>query len=76
MKKIFPLVAAVALVGCEQETVPEASAITCAPVAFQQAIRELSRESNRKAFTEACRSFEKAQRMREWEFEPSSPGRY
>lgn len=38
MKKIIPLVVAVALVGCEQETVPEASAITCAPVAFQQTI--------------------------------------
>ncbi|MBY6109976.1 entry exclusion lipoprotein TrbK [Halomonas sp. DP1Y21-3] len=76
MKKIIPLVAAVALLGCEQETVPEASAITCSPVAFQQTISELSRESSRKAFTEACRSFEKAQRMREWEFKPSSPDRY
>ncbi|MCC5902413.1 MAG: entry exclusion lipoprotein TrbK [Halomonas sp.] len=76
MKKIIPLLASVALVGCEQETVPEANAITCAPVAYQQVMRELSRESNRKVFTEACRSFEKAQRMREWEFETSSPGRY
>ncbi|WP_445398019.1 entry exclusion lipoprotein TrbK [Zobellella sp. An-6] len=76
MKRIIPLVALVALVGCEQEVVPEASAATCAPAAFQQAIRELRNEANRKAFTQACRSFEKARQMRSWEFKPSSPDRY
>ncbi|MES3675906.1 entry exclusion lipoprotein TrbK [Halomonas elongata] len=79
MKKIpiIPLLAAFfGLVGCEQETIPEANATTCAPEAFQKTIRELSQASNRKVFTDACRPFEKARRMREWEFEPSSPDRY
>ncbi|GAA3721804.1 entry exclusion lipoprotein TrbK [Oceanisphaera sediminis] len=76
MKKVIPFVAVFALVGCGQETLPEPNAASCAPAAFQQAISELRKEVNRKAFTEACRSFEKAQQMRSWEFKPSSPDRY
>lgn len=76
MNKMIPFVAVVALVGCGRETIPEPNAATCAPEAFQQAVSELRSEANRHAFTEACRTFEKAQNMRKWEFKPSSPDRY
>ena len=76
MNKMFPLAAVVVLAGCGQETIPEPNAATCAPETFQQAVSKLRSEANRQAFTEACRSFEKAQNMRKWEFKPSSPDRY
>ena len=76
MKTLILFVLAAFLVGCGQEAMPESNAATCSPDVFQKVISELRNENNRKAFTEACRSFEKSQVMREWEFKPSSPDRY
>lgn len=64
-------VIAVLLSGCGKETMPEPSASTCAPDAFQKFMSELRDEANRIAFADACKSFNKAKSMRDWEFKPS-----
>ncbi|MGV4008748.1 entry exclusion lipoprotein TrbK [Citrobacter freundii] len=76
-KSLFILVSAVAfLAGCGQERMPEPNAATCAPDAFQAALNEMRSEANRTAFTEECRVFQKAKRMRQWEFKPSPESNY
>ncbi len=57
--------------GCGKETMPEPSAGTCAPDAFQKFMSELRDEANRIAFSDACQSFNKVKSMRDWEFKPS-----
>jgi len=68
-------VVTVLLSGCakEKETIPEPSALTCAPDVFQKIMGELRDETNRITFSEACESFNKAQSMQKWEFKPSPP---
>lgn len=76
-KNLFILMtAAVLLVGCGQEKMPEPNAATCAPEAFQAALNEMRSEANRTAFTEECRAFQKAKQMRQWEFKPSPKDNY
>lgn len=76
-KNLFLLVAAaVLLAGCGQERMPEPNAATCAPDAFQAALNEMRSEANRSAFTEECRTFQKAKQMRQWEFKPSPKDNY
>lgn len=76
MKKIILFMVVVALAGCGQEVVPEATAATCEPETFQQIISDLRSDVSRISFTEACKEHERAKDMRTWEFKPSSPDRY
>ncbi len=55
---------------------PDPTAATCAPDAFQAALNEMRSEANREAFTEECRAFQKAKQMRQWEFKPSPKDDY
>jgi entry exclusion lipoprotein TrbK len=76
-KSLFILIAGAALAaGCEQEKMPEPNAATCAPETFQAALNDIREEVNRAAFTEECRAFQKAKKMRQWEFKPSSEDNY
>lgn len=75
-KRLSMLVAVAILAGCGQEVMLEPNAATCAPEAFQAALREMRSETNRAAFTEECRSFHKAKKMSEWKFTPSPKDDY
>ncbi len=68
---VFMTVVMVFLAGCDRERTPEPNAATCAPGAFEETMRELRSEANRKAFSQECLSFHKAQKMRDWQFKPS-----
>lgn len=61
-KGLFTLTAVLVLVGCGQEVLPEPNAVTCAPEAFQAALKEMRSETSRAVFKEECSSFHKAKK--------------
>lgn len=75
MKKTILLAFVVGLTGCS-DAMPEPNAATCAPGAYEEALAEIKSKSQRLAFTEECKSFQRAENMRKWKFKPSSPDRY
>lgn len=71
MRTVFFLMVFVVLAGCSEESTPEPNAATCEPSSINKALSEIRSETNRKAFIEDCKSFQKAKKMGEWKFKPS-----
>ncbi|EST17756.1 entry exclusion lipoprotein TrbK [Pseudomonas putida S610] len=67
---------AIGLSACFEEKVPEPTAENCAAGAYEKNLAELSKDSNRSEFKEACASKNAAQKMTEWKFEKSPKGKY
>jgi len=73
MKKntfLVPLLMAGCLIGCNEST-PEPNAASCGPALYSKTLNAFHDKSQKSAFAEACRSFQKANDMRTWDYKPS-----
>lgn len=78
MKKYHLFVAlAVVLSGCSDKAqqMPEPSAATCEPQAMKEILSDLS-DVQGKSFVAACKSWQSARDMKDWEYKPSKPDNY
>lgn len=73
IKTLFALTVVGSLLGCGEEIAPGASASNCSAKGMEAALAEIRSEAQRQSFEDECKAFQKAQRMRQWDFKPSPP---